>query len=241
MITLYGWGPMFDCPSPSPYVMKSDMQLQMLGADFKRAFADLESVPKRKAPYIKDGDLLVEDSNFIRAHMETKLGRSLLDGLDDAPRAASWAFERMTEGHLASVMLMERWLKEENFRKGPVQFFGDVPEAHREDAIKQVLGGLAATLYESGIGRHSETERLQLAAWDLEAIAGQLAGQDYLFGDRPTAADASVSAILISSATEFFDTPLTGLVRSHGNLVDYMERIKGRFFAKNLWPSYEMA
>ena len=81
MITFYGWGPMFDCPSPSPYVMKSDMQLQMLGADFKRAYADLESVPKRKAPYIKDGDLLVEDSNFIRAHVETKLGRSLADGL----------------------------------------------------------------------------------------------------------------------------------------------------------------
>jgi glutathione S-transferase len=116
-----------------------------------------------------------------------------------------------------------------------------VPEAYREAAIKDVLGGLAATLYESGIGRHSETERLQLAAWDLEAVASQLAGQAYLFGDRPTAADASVSAMLIASATEFFDTPLTGLVRSHGNLVDYMDRIKARFFAKNPWPAYEMA
>ena len=67
MITFYGWGPMFDCPSPSPYVMKSDMQLQLLDASFNRAFADLESVPKRKAPYLMDGSLLVEDSNFIRA------------------------------------------------------------------------------------------------------------------------------------------------------------------------------
>jgi len=241
MITFYGWGPMFDCPSPSPYVMKSDMQLQMLGADFERAYADLESVPKRKAPYIKDGGMLVEDTNFIRAHMESKLGRSLADGLDDAQRAASWALERMAEGHLASVMLMERWLKEANFRKGPVQFFSDVPEAYREAAIKDVLGGLAATLYESGIGRHSESERLQLAAWDLGAIASQLAGQDFLFGDEPTAADASVSAMLISSATEYFDTPLTGLVRGHGNLVDYMERIKGHFFARNPWPAYQMA
>ena len=31
MTTLFGWGPMFDCPSPSPFVMKSDIQLQMLG------------------------------------------------------------------------------------------------------------------------------------------------------------------------------------------------------------------
>lgn len=240
MITFYGWGPMFDCPSPSPYVMKSDMQLQMLGADFKRAYADLESVPKRKAPYIMDGTLLVEDTNFIRAHIEAKLGRSLADGLDDAQRAASWALERMAEGHLGGVMLMERWLKDANFEKGPAQFFYDVPEPARAGVMKQVREGIAATQYESGLGRHSEAERMQLAAWDLDAIASQLAGQDYLFGDRPTAADASVSAFLISSATEYFDTPLTTLVRGHGNLVDYMDRIKARFFAKNPWPAYEM-
>ena len=56
MITLFGWGPMFDCPSPSPYVMKSDIQLQMLGVDFDRAIADLDAVPKHKAPYVMDGD-----------------------------------------------------------------------------------------------------------------------------------------------------------------------------------------
>lgn len=241
MITLYGWGPMFDCPSPSPYVMKADMQLQMLGAVFNRGIADLSSVPKRKAPYIKDDGLLVEDTNFIRAHLEAKLGRSLVDGLSDAERSASWAFERMVEDHLSGIMLMERWLKDDNFRKGPGLFFMDVPEPQRASVTRQVREGIAATQYERGLGRHSEAERMQLAAWDLDAIAGQLAGQDYLFGDRPTAADASVSAILISCATEYFDTPLTGLVRGHGNIVDYMDRIKARFFAKNPWPAYEMA
>ncbi|MEX1250416.1 MAG: hypothetical protein WEA77_04385 [Hyphomonas sp.] len=72
----------------------------MLGAGFDRAYADLESAPKRKAPYTKDGGPLVEDTNFIRAHMEANLGRSFVDGLDDAQRAASWALERMAEGTL---------------------------------------------------------------------------------------------------------------------------------------------
>lgn len=240
MMTLYGWGPMFDCPSPSPYVMKSDMQLQMLGIDFDRAIADLDSVSKRKAPYLTDNGLLVQDSNFIRAHIEARLGRSLLDGLGDAERAASWAFERMAEGHLTGVMLMERWLKDENFHKGPALFFSDVPEPARAAVIKDVRDGIAATQYESGLGRHSEAERLQLAEWDLNAIACQLAGQDFLFGDRPAAADASVSAVLISCATEYFDTPLTSLVRGHDNLVDYMDRVKARYFAQNLWPTHEL-
>lgn len=241
MITLYGWGPMFDCPSPSPFVMKTEMQLQMLGVTFNRAFADLESVPKHKAPYIIDDGLLVEDSNFIRAHVEARTGRSLLEGLDDAERAASWAIERMAEDHLVDMIVIERWLKDANFNKGPALFFSDVPESARASVMQEVREGIAATMQGNGAGRHSADERLQLAAWDLEAIASTLAAKPYLFGDVPTAADASVSSILISCATEYFDTPLSGLVRSHGNLVDYMDRVKSRFFARNLWPQPEFA
>ena len=81
MITFYGWGPMFGCPSPSPFVMKSDIQLQMLGVDFTRAIADLDAVPKHKAPYVIDDGQLIEDSNFIRHHYEAKLGKGLYDGM----------------------------------------------------------------------------------------------------------------------------------------------------------------
>jgi glutathione S-transferase len=62
-----------------------------------------------------------------------------------------------------------------------------------------------------------------------------------LFGDTPTVADASVSAVLISCVTEYFDTPLTGLVRGHTKLVGYMDPMKDRYFAKNRWPVREMA
>lgn len=240
MITLYGWGPMFDCPSPSNYVMKSDIQLQMLGLDFDRAIADLDSVSKHKAPYVTDGDLLVQDSNFIRAHFEQKLGRSLASGLSDEDSVTSWALERMAEDHLATVMAMERWLKDGNFFRGPALFFSDVPDEARENIMQEVRDGIAASQFARGMGRHSEAERMHLAAWDLQAIAIQLAGQDYLFGDTPTVADASVSAVLISCATEYFDTPLTGLVRGHTNLVGYMDRMKDRYFAKNRWPVREM-
>ena len=241
MITLYGWGPLFDCPSPSPYVMKTDIQLQMLGLDFDRAIADLESVPKHKAPYVTDGDLLVQDSNFIRAHFEQKQGQPLASGLSDEDSVTSWALERMAEDHLATIMAMERWLKDDNFFKGPALFFSDVPDEARERVMQETRDGIAAGQYARGMGRHSEVERMQLAAWDLQAIAIQLAGQDYLFGDAPTVADAAVSAVLISCATEYFDTPLTSLVRGHTNLIGYMDRMKDGYFAKNHWPVPEMA
>ncbi|MBA3068839.1 MAG: glutathione S-transferase family protein [Hyphomonas sp.] len=241
MITLFGWGPMFDCPSPSPYVMKSEIQLQMLGVDFGRALADLDSVSKRKAPYLRDGDLLVQDSHFIRVHFEDKLGKSLDAGLAPAQQAAGWALERMVEGHLVDVMVIERWQNDKNFFKGPAHFFDGVPEQARDAVIKEARGSVVSLQYAKGIGRHSEAERFHLAARDIDAVARQLADQNYLFGDHPVAADASVGAVLISGATEFFETPLTGLIRRHANLVAYMDRIKARYFARNLWPSFEMA
>lgn len=241
MITLYGWGPMFGCPSPSPFVMKTDIQLQMLGVDFDRAIADLEAVSKHKAPYVMDGDVLIQDSNFIRAHFEKKLNTSLDAGLADEQRAASWALERMAEDHLAAVMRMERWLKDENFYKGPVHFFDGMPEPALSDMVAGLREGMAATHYAVGIGRHTEAERMQLAEWDLQAIAIQLGAKPFLFGDKPKAADASVASVLISCATEFFDTPLTDLVRGHTNLVAYMDRMKATYFARNRWPANAMA
>lgn len=237
MTTLYGWGPMFGCPSPSPYVMKTDIQLQMLGVDFDRAIADLDSVSKHKAPYVEDDGEIIEDSNFIRAYFERKLGKSLMDGLTPRQQAQSWAFERMAEGHLHLVMAGERWMIDENFRKGPAMFFMDAPEAMREQIMTETRETMRTTRYNSGIGRHSRDEQLQLAAWDIAAIAAQLGDQLFLFGGEPGVADASVSAMLISSATPYFDTPLSGIVNDYDNLAGYMRRMSERYLEHQRWPS----
>ena len=241
MITLYGWGPMWDCPSPSSFVMKSLIQLQMLGVEFKLGFADLESVPKTKAPYLIDNGTLIEDSNFIRWHLENKLGKSLDDGLSAAEAAAGWALERMAEDHIVNNILAQRWLKDENFHKGPALFFMGVPEAQRTAVTDEVRGGMKAYMHGQGFGRHSETEQLELADRDITAIANFLGDKDYLFGDAPAAADAGVAAVLISAASEFFDTPLSGLVRRHENLVAYITRMEARYLTGHNWPVPEMA
>ena len=233
MPTLYGWGPAFGCPSPSPFVMKTEIHLQMLNIQVDRAFADLQSVSKQKAPYLQDGDVLVEDSNFIRAHFEKKLNRNLDDGLSPSQRSASWALERLVEGHLRDAIVMERWQVPENFNKGPRIFFAGAPQTVIDDVLKKQ----AEMFWGAGIGRHSRQERLQLADWDLNAVALQLGDQPFLFGEAPTVADAAVGAMLISAATRFFDTPLSEMVHAHDNLASYIGRMEARYFADNQWPS----
>ena len=42
MITLYGFGPAFGLPDPSPYVMKTEVQLKMAGLGYLKVAGDLQ-------------------------------------------------------------------------------------------------------------------------------------------------------------------------------------------------------
>ncbi len=50
MITLYGFGPMFGLPDPSPFVLKTMTQLKMSGLPFGFQRADRAEAPKGKIP-----------------------------------------------------------------------------------------------------------------------------------------------------------------------------------------------
>jgi glutathione S-transferase len=230
MTTLYGFPPMFDTMSASPFVMKADIQLQMLGVTFDRRIANLDSVAKHKAPYVDDGGRIVEDSTFIRWHFEQKLNKDLDAGLPAEKRAIAWGMERMLEDHLHFIMLADRWLDDANFEKGPGQFFAAVPEAARAQVTGEIRATLHAALTRHGILRHSRAERMQLADNDIAAVSALLGDKPYLLGDHPTALDAIAYGELAACATPFFNTPLVTLVAKRENLAPYLKRVEARFF-----------
>ena len=236
-VTLYGWGRMFDLPSPSPYVMKADIQLQMLGVTFDRAIADLDAVPRHKAPYVRDNGLLVEDSALIRRHFEAATGLDLDAHLSAEERAVARAFEGMLEGRLAQIMACERWLIDANFDCGPRQFFARVPEPMRDAVIAEVRGDFARTMHGAGIGRFSRAEQMDIAAADIAAVAAFLGNKTWMFGDRPSALDAVVYAVIGGCATRFFDSALPDLIAAHANLTAYLGRMEAAYFAEDRWPA----
>lgn len=235
--TLYGWGRMFDLPSPSPYVTKSDIQLQMLGVGFDRAIADLDSVSKQKAPYVLDDGTLIEDSAFIRKHFEAKTGTDLDAGLSLAERATAHALGGMLEARLAQIIVCERWLIDANFERGPIMFFADVPEQMRGEVIAQVRGDLRGTMHGAGFARYTRAELMLIAAADIAAASALLGDKTYLFGDTPSATDATAFGILAGAATRFFDSELPDLVATHSNLMAYLERMEVAYFPVDRWPA----
>ena len=226
MITLYVFGPKFDLPESSPFVMKTEVQLKMAGLSYRTERATPRDAPKGKLPFIKDGDRVIGDSTLIRRHIEASRGVDLESGLSAAARAAGWAMERMLEDHLYWAMLHLRWADDANFAKGPIQFFAGLPEEVQAAWRARFLESIRA----QGMGRHGAEEVAALGDRSLSALSRLLGEQPFLFGAAPTAVDATAFAMVASVATPFFDAPLTRAARGYANLLAYSERMMARYY-----------
>jgi glutathione S-transferase len=226
MLIFYGFGSAFGLPDPSPFVMKSEVQLKMAGVSYRFERAAPPTAPKGKIPFIKVGAHRVGDSTFIRAHIEKAHGFDFDKQLNAQQKAHAWAIERMLEDHLYFAILQARWLDDENWAKGPSHFFDGAPEgvaASSRERVRQTLHG-------HGLGRHRDDEIAELGGRSIDALATLLGGNDYLFGDTPCGADATAFAFAAAVLTPFFDTPLRRRAEAHPNLAAYCERMMRRYY-----------
>jgi glutathione S-transferase len=226
MITLYGFGPKFDLPDASPFVMKTEVQLKMAGIAYRLERGSPRDAPKGKLPFIKDGNARIGDSTLIREHIERAHGIDLEAGRTAAERAAGWAIERLLEDHLYWAMLHLRWADDANFTKGPSQFFPGVAPALRDERRAALLDRIAA----HGLGRHTPHEIAEFGDRSLAALSTLLDDRPYLFGNEPSAVDATAFAMFTSVATPFFESPLTRRARGYANLMAQSARMMSRYY-----------
>jgi glutathione S-transferase len=226
MLIFYGFGSAFDLPDPSPFVMKSEVQLKMAGVPYRFERAAPAAAPKGKIPFIQTGAHRVGDSTFIRAHIEKEFRFDFDAGLSAEQRGQAWAIERMLEDHLYFAILQARWLDDENWQKGPSHFFDGAPEGVAAGARERTRAKLEA----HGLGRHREEEIAELGKRSIDALAAQLGDKSYLFGDTPCGADATAFAFTAAVLTPFFDTPLRKAAEQHANLTAYRDRMMRQYY-----------
>jgi glutathione S-transferase len=230
MITLYSFGPYFGLPDPSPFVIKAMLLLKFAGLPFEENRQGFRRAPKGKLPYIDDDGTIVPDSTFIRFHIEKKYGFDFDAGLEPEQKAAAWAIEKMCEEHLYWALVATRWCDDENFAKGPAQFFKAVPALVRPVVQALVRRRVKKRLNSQGFGRHTSAEQDTLAIADVDALSAVLGGKPYLMGERPCGADAAVFGFIASLLTPVFASKVRSATERHQNLTDYRDRILGQYF-----------
>ena len=226
MLTLYGFGPLFGLPDPSPFVLKTMTQLKMAGLPFHFERATPREAPKGKIPFIRDGEVVLGDSVFILDHLKAAHGVDLDAHLTAHQKSLGWALERMLEDHLYWAIIHARWAIDANFQKGPSQFFAGAPEEVKRAAQARVRENLQG----QGFGRHADAEIADLASRDFAAAADLLGEGPFLFGEAPCSFDATLFGFTASAATPFFDSSIRQAAERYPSLVDFQWRMMDRYF-----------
>jgi glutathione S-transferase len=230
MLKLHVFGPYFGLPDGSPFCIKAILLMKLSGLPFEQAKMSFKKAPKGKAPYLQDGDTIVADSHFIKMHLETKHGVDFSGGYGAEDLAKGWAVARMAEEHLYFMNGYERWMVDENFWKGPYQFFADAPAPVRPLVARLIRRSVRKMHHAQGLGRHSDAERFELAKGDFSAIEDMLGNKTYFLGDRVSGIDASVFPFIWSACCKFFKSDNGDYVRTRPVLMAYLTRMRDEFF-----------
>lgn len=231
MITLYAFEPALGLPSGSPFVVKAMILLKMAEQPFGiEIIADPSDAPKGKLPYIRDDGETIADSDLIRQHLEQRYEADFDRDLTSKQRAQGLGLQRLAEEHLYWCGMYHHWQIDNHWPVIKEMFFGMLPADQQDIAANEVRAQVLRDLHSHGMGRHSDQEMLMFAEADLRALSDVLGDQPFLFGDKPTAADAAIAPQILMISEDPFEAPLNDLVAAKPHLVVYGKRVLGHFF-----------
>lgn len=224
MITLITYAPSFGQEAASPFCVKAIWLLNMSGQNWQREdIADPRKMPKQKLPAIRVDGTVIPDSDNIRAYLEQQ-GADFDAGLSDMEKATSRAFIRMAEEHMYFHVVLDRWVNDDVWPTIRDQYFSAIPALLRGFVTNKLRKTVVQGMNMQGLGRFTPQERMERLELDLSAIATRLWLGPFLFGDRPTAADASVAAMLSNMRATPGTTLLKTRVAEDEILCRYIDR-----------------
>ena len=231
MIKLYQFSPAWGLPNPSPFCMKVETYLRMVGLPYETINGALPfKAPKRKLPYIEDGTQLIADSGFILEYLKKTYGDPLDTALSDADRVIAHALRRLFEENLYWVALYTRWIEKSIYLETRQVFFGGLPPIMRELIAGIVRREVRKSLMAQGMGRHSREEIYEIGKADLNAISLWLGDKSFFMGATPTSLDAIAYAFLANILVPPLESPLKDHGMSLPNLPAYCERMKQPYY-----------
>ena len=225
MLTLKIFPPAFGEISGSPFSAKALCLMEMSGARYECLVTHRsDKAPKKKLPVLEHNNKIIPDSDQIRDYLEAEFSVDFDSGLSAEQKAVSRAVIRMTEENIYFAIVSSRWQTDDNWPTLRDEFFGSVPKLLKGIISSKIRKQVIAMLIGQGMGRHSPAEQVARIGKDIAAIETLLGDKPFLFGDTPTAADATVVPMLRAMAVFPNTTELTQLVQTRTALMDYIER-----------------
>ncbi len=235
MIKVHKFGPAFGLPDLSPFVLKVETYLRMVGNGYETVLGDVRKAPRGQLPFVDIDGKVIPDSTAIVEHLEGTRNEKLDAHLDARESAVALAFKSMLEEHLYFGMLFMRWATDDGwtvFEPSLREMLGKmgVPSLMRGvvsgGARKQVIGRTRA----QGIGRQPRAELVATCKRIVDAVTVQLGDRPYFCGSKPTTYDATVYAFSAQLMCPAFDNELRKHTAAKNNLMAYTDRMKAQYW-----------
>lgn len=211
----------------SPYCGKAEVLLKLAGLGFTTETPqDYKAFSKGKLPVLKDGESIIEDSEFIRYHLAENYKASLDGGLSAEAKATGHMVARTLDDRTILGLLWSRWVEDEGWAQTKSIFFEGDPEGEGEIIRGNIKEGLTG----AGFGRHKTDEMRRLIQEDIDAVAELLGEREWFLSNRPTYLDATVWNFIANFYASPIRTWLSPMVGAHENLVSYFERGMKRWY-----------
>lgn len=232
MIRLHQFAPAFGLPNASPFCMKLETYLRMVGLPYELVNSgDVLRAPKGKLPFIDDDGTRVADTSFIIEYLKGRYGDPLDAALSPEQAAVATAFQRLLEEDLYWAVVQTRWVEDAGWQKTRDAFFGALPVPLRWIVPPLARRGLRSEMRGHGMGRHSAAEIHAIGCRDVTAVADFLADKPFMLGESPTSLDATAHAFLANLLWAPVDSPIQRHARARPTLEAYCQRMKARYFA----------
>jgi glutathione S-transferase len=220
-------------PTSGPFGLKLEACLRTLDVPYERRFEnDTRKGPKRKSPWIEDGEVVLGDSELILSHVARTTGRALDRDLSDSDRARSLSLRRMLEEHYHQVFEYELFLLDDGFACLRDLIAPSIPTLMRPLAFALIRRSMKHHLFERGIARHRPDEIEAQGRADIDALAAWLGDREWFITDRPTQADASAFGLLAVTIRSNLPTPVCRYARSKPNLLAFVDRALVHWFGE---------
>ncbi|MEM6599238.1 MAG: glutathione S-transferase family protein [Cyanobacteria bacterium P01_C01_bin.69] len=231
MITLYQFQPALGCYNASPFCLKLETYLRMAALPYEvAADANVLKAPKKKLPYIQDGDLTIADSGFALEYLKETYGDPLDEGLSLPEQAIALSFRRLMEENLYWAMIYSRWAEEENWQVIHGLFFSDLPPVLRTLISRKVRKDTLEKVKAHGIGCHTREEIYQIGKRDIKAVGDFLRDKPFLMGDRATSLDATGYGFVANLIRATLQTELSDYAKQFENLTAYCDRMENTYW-----------
>ena len=230
-LKLYQFPPVFGLPNASPFCMKLETYLRMVGLPFETvSVSNPARAPKGKLPYIEHEGQALADSNLILDYLKAKYGDPLDAWLSAEQQAVALAMRRLIEENLYWALLYERWFEPATWRATRDAFFGSLPWPLSAIVPRLARRSIARELWGHGMGRHSPEEIRAIGRKDLTAMADLLDGKPFMMGEKPSTLDAVAYATFANTLGTPGDEPLKGHLRQYPQVIAYCKRMKAKYY-----------